>query len=203
MNQSLKSFFTHLECTYCGQKFDKTIVNRLCGICGKVLFAKYDLLSAAQFINPEIIKNRAPNMWRYFEVLSSISIKDLNKLKKDAINSKANPRDIKFDLGIEIVTRFHDKNDAEKAKNDFLNIFQKNKNPEDLDLVEVNAMPLPNLLKHIDFVSSTSEARRLIAQKALKINDNVVSSIDEELSEGTYLLKLGKKKFIKVKITGI
>ena len=142
-------------------------------------------------------------MWRYFEVLSSISIKDLNKLKKDAINNKANPRDIKFDLGIEIVTRFHNKNDAKKAKNDFLNIFQKNKNPEDLDLVEVNAMPLPNLLKHIDFVSSTSEARRLIAQKALKINDNVVSSIDEELSEGTYLLKLGKKKFIKVKITGI
>ena len=64
-------------------------------------------------------------------------------------------------------------------------------------------MPLPNLLKHIGFVSSTSEARRLIAQKALKINDNVVNFIDEELPEGIYLLKLGKKKFIKVKITSI
>ena len=142
-------------------------------------------------------------MWRYFEVLSSISIKDLDKLKKDVINNKTNPRDIKFDLGIEIVSRFHNKDEAEKAKNDFLNIFQKNKNPEDLDLVEVNTMPLPNLLKHIGFVSSTSEARRLIAQKALKINDNVVNSIDEELPEGIYLLKLGKKKFIKVKITSI
>ena len=142
-------------------------------------------------------------MWRYFEVLSSISIKDLDKLKKDVINNKTNPRDIKFDLGIEIVSRFHNKDEAEKAKNDFLNIFQKHKNPEDLDLVEVNTMPLPNLLKHIGFVSSTSEARRLIAQKALKINDNVVNSIDEELPEGIYLLKLGKKKFIKVKITSI
>ena len=142
-------------------------------------------------------------MWRYFEVLSSISIKDLDKLKKDVINNKTNPRDIKFDLGIEIVSRFYNKDEAEKAKNDFLNIFQKNKNPEDLDLVEVNTMPLPNLLKHIGFVSSTSEARRLIAQKALKINDNVVNSIDEELPEGIYLLKLGKKKFIKVKITSI
>ena len=142
-------------------------------------------------------------MWRYFEVLSSISIKDLDKLKKDVINNKTNPRDIKFDLGIEIVSRFHNKDEAEKAKNDFLNIFQKNKNPEDLELVEVNTMPLPNLLKHIGFVSSTSEARRLIAQKALKINDNVVNSIDEELPEGIYLLKLGKKKFIKVKITSI
>ena len=57
--------------------------------------------------------------------------------------------------------------------------------------------------KQIGFVSSTSEARRLITQKALKINDNVVSSIDEKLTDGTYLLKLGKKKFIKVKITSI
>ena len=142
-------------------------------------------------------------MWRYFEILSSISAKDLIKLKKDTEANKINPRDVKFDLGIEIVTRFHNKDEAEKSKNDFLNIFQKNKNPEDLDLIEVNFMPLPNLLKHIGFVSSTSEARRLIAQKALKINNNVVSSIDEQLLDGTYLLKLGKKKFIKVKITSI
>ena len=142
-------------------------------------------------------------MWRYFEILSSISAKDLIKLKKDTEANKINPRDVKFDLGIEIVTRFHNRDEAEKSKNDFLNIFQKNKNPEDLDLIEVNPMPLPNLLKHIGFVSSTSEARRLITQKALKINDNVVSSIDDQLVDGTYLLKLGKKKFIKVKITSI
>ena len=142
-------------------------------------------------------------MWRYFEILSSIGAKDLAKLKKDTEANKINPRDVKFDLGIEIVTRFHNRDEAEKSKNDFLNIFQKNKNPEDLDLIEVNPMPLPNLLKHIGFVSSTSEARRLITQKALKINDNVVSSIDDQLVDGTYLLKLGKKKFIKVKITSI
>jgi len=142
-------------------------------------------------------------MWRYFEILSSIGAKDLAKLKKDTEANKINPRDVKFDLGIEIVTRFHNRDEAEQSKNDFLNIFQKNKSPEDIDLIEVNPMPLPNLLKHIGFVSSTSEARRLITQKALKINDNVVSSIDEQLVDGTYLLKLGKKKFIKVKITSI
>ena len=142
-------------------------------------------------------------MWRYFDILSFITKKDLDNLKKDAAENKINPRDIKFDLGIEIVTRFHNKDAADKSKIDFLNIFQKNKNPDDLELIEVNMMPLPNLLKHIGFVSSTSEARRLITQKALKINDNVVNSIEEELSEGIYLLKLGKKKFIKVSITSI
>jgi len=62
-------------------------------------------------------------------------------------------------------------------------------------------MPLPNLLKHIGFVSSTSEARRLIQQKALKIDNTIVESIDYALINKTYLIKLGKKKFIKVKIT--
>jgi tyrosyl-tRNA synthetase len=55
-------------------------------------------------------------------------------------------------------------------------------------------------LKEIGFVSSTSEARRLIEQNALKINEKTVNLIDTVLKDGTYLLKLGKKKFIKVKI---
>lgn len=142
-------------------------------------------------------------MWRYYEILSEISNKELNILKSKAVEDKLNPRDIKFDLGVEIVTRFHNKKEAEKSKNDFLAVFQKNKNPDDIELVEVKAMPLPNLLKHIGFVSSTSEARRLISQKALKINEKTVNSIDEELPNGQHLLKLGKKKFIKVNITNI
>ena len=142
-------------------------------------------------------------MWRYYEILSSISNKELNILKSKAVEDKLNPRDIKFDLGVEIVTRFHNKKEAEKSKNDFLAVFQKNKNPDDIELVEVKAMPLPNLLKHIGFVSSTSEARRLISQRALKINEKTVNSIDEELPNGQHLLKLGKKKFIKVNITNI
>ena len=142
-------------------------------------------------------------MWKYYEILSSISEKELNSLKERAVSNEVNPRDIKFDLGVEIVTRFHSKEAALSAKNDFLQVFQKNKNPENIELVKVSSMPLPNLLKQIGFVSSTSEARRLINQKALKINDNVVDSIDIELSNGIHILKLGKKKFIKVNITNI
>ena len=112
-----------------------------------------------------------------------------------------NPRDVKYNLGLEIVTRFYNEVDAENAKDEFTKIFQQNKNPENIELKEVQSMPLPNLLKHIGFVKSTSEARRLIAQKALKINDEVEDSITLELVDGTYLLKLGKKKFIKVNIT--
>ena len=140
-------------------------------------------------------------MWRYYEILSYISSSELKNIKKDAALGLINPRDIKYNLGIEIVTRFYNKADAENAKDEFLKVFQQNKNPKNIELKEVQSMPLPNLLKHIGFVESTSEARRLIAQKALKINDEVVDSITLELPNGLYLLKLGKKKFIKVNIT--
>ena len=142
-------------------------------------------------------------MWKYYEILSSIDKKELDKLKKSATDNKINPRDVKFDLGTEIVSRFYSDKEAEKAKNDFLSVFQQNKAPEDIELLEINTMPLPNILKHIGFVPSTSEARRMIQQKALKIDDKIEDSIDKVLEEGTYLLKLGKKKFIRVKVVNI
>ena len=142
-------------------------------------------------------------MWKYYEILSSINKKELDNLKKSATDNKINPRDVKFDLGTEIVSRFYSNKEAEKAKNDFLNVFQQNKAPEDIKLLEINSMPLPNILKHIGFVPSTSEARRMIQQKALKIDDKIEDSIDKVLKEGTYLLKLGKKKFIRVKVVNI
>ena len=139
-------------------------------------------------------------MWKYYEILSALTLEEIGILKQNANDNKINPRDIKLDLGIEIVSKFYDKDIANEAKTEFLNVFQKNKNPDNLDLIEINAMPLPNLLKEIGFVSSTSEARRLIEQNALKINEKTVNLIDTVLKDGTYLLKLGKKKFIKVKI---
>ena len=139
-------------------------------------------------------------MWKYLEILSEKSIENIKSLKAEALANKINPRDIKFELGIEIVTRFHNKAEAEKSKNDFLKVFQKNQNPDDIKLIDVSEMPLPNLLKHVGFVTSTSEARRLITQKALKIDERTIESIDEKLPTGQYLIKLGKKKFIKVNI---
>ena len=139
-------------------------------------------------------------MWKYLEILSEKSIENIKSLKDGALSNKINPRDIKFELGIEIVTRFYNKAEAEKSKNDFLKVFQKNQNPDDIKLIDVSEMPLPNLLKHVGFVTSTSEARRLITQKALKIDERTIESIDEKLPAGKYLIKLGKKKFIKVNI---
>jgi len=65
----MKSYLTHLECTKCGEIFSCDDVHQTCPACGKVLYAKYDLKGAKQDLNKAILKNRTPNMWRYFEVM--------------------------------------------------------------------------------------------------------------------------------------
>ena len=65
----MKSYLTHLECTYCHETYPADEVIRLCGECGKVLYPRYDLAGARDALNPDDLKERPANMWRYFEVM--------------------------------------------------------------------------------------------------------------------------------------
>ena len=65
----MKSFLTHLECTYCGIELSADEPHRTCPDCGKVLYPRYDLQSASAALKREDLKDRPPNMWRYFEVM--------------------------------------------------------------------------------------------------------------------------------------
>ena len=65
----MKSYLTHLECTYCGIELSANEPHRTCPDCGKVLYPRYDLRSASAALKREDLKERPPNMWRYFEVM--------------------------------------------------------------------------------------------------------------------------------------
>jgi len=65
----MKSYLTHLECTYCHATYPGDEVIRLCAECSKVLYPRYDLAGARNALNPDELKNRPANMWRYFEVM--------------------------------------------------------------------------------------------------------------------------------------
>lgn len=65
----MKSYLTHLECTYCHATYPADEVIRLCAECSKVLYPRYDLAGARDALNPDELKNRPTNMWRYFEVM--------------------------------------------------------------------------------------------------------------------------------------
>ena len=143
-------------------------------------------------------------MWRWFELLSFISEKEIKKLKKDVEGGK-NPRDVKFLLAEELVDRFHSEGEGYKCKEAFLQRFQKGQMPDDIASlslkIESKSIPLVNLLKDSEMTSSTSEAMRLIKQGGVKIDSVKVDDPKLEIQKGSEAIyQVGKRKFLKIKI---
>jgi len=140
-------------------------------------------------------------MMKWFDLLSLRPLEEIKKVEKD-IKGGANPRDAKIDLAMELTTRFTSEKEAEKAKDNFFKKFSSNELPSDIEEKEISYtdMPaLPNLLKDLGMVGSTSEAIRLIEQGAVKIDQEKVASKDQEVSfETKKLIQIGKKKFLYV-----
>jgi tyrosyl-tRNA synthetase len=145
-------------------------------------------------------------MWRYFDLLSFRSIKEINELKA-SMDAGTNPRDIKMELAGEIITRFHSVAAAKSAREEFINRFRHGGIPEDIENSELvspaRTLGITNILKQSGLTSSTSEARRMIQQGAVKVNQERVEDIDMELPAGSncvYLIQVGKRKFKRVSL---
>lgn len=143
-------------------------------------------------------------MWRYFELLSFKPLAQIEAWKKEMAEGK-NPRDIKFELGMEIVDRFHNAGDGEKAKNTFIERFQQGAMPEDIPEVTVNteegSMAIANLLKQANLVNSTSDAMRMIKQGAVKIDGEKVSDAKLQVqAKSEHVYQVGKRRFAKVTV---
>ncbi len=138
-------------------------------------------------------------MWRYFVLLSSRTMTQIEALKAEATAGR-NPRDIKVDLAMELVERFHSRASAERALADFEARFKKGEMPTDLPLMALGYAPLSvcQALKQAGLVSSGSEAVRAIEQGGVKLNGERVSDRALELSAGQYVLQVGKRRFARV-----
>ena len=144
-------------------------------------------------------------MWRWFDLLSFRSNQEIAGLKKEQKAGK-NPRDIKILLAKELIERFHSVKDAQSAEEAFINRFQKGIIPSDIEEVSIsiegNEVPLPNLLKEVALVSSTSEAMRMIKQGAVKIDDNKIEDPKLTVKKNTSgVFQVGKRKIKKVSIS--
>ncbi len=143
-------------------------------------------------------------MWRYFELLSFRSIDALAKLKTECEGGR-NPRDAKVMLAQEIVTRFHSRAAAERALADFEARFRQGALPDDMPEVTLHdggsGIAIPQLAKQAGVVESTSEALRLIAQRGLKIDGDVVVDKALTIAAGrTVVVQAGKRKFARVTV---
>jgi tyrosyl-tRNA synthetase len=143
-------------------------------------------------------------MIRYYELVSDISLDQLEKMKREIDEGKANPRDAKIALAEEIVVRYHGFEYAKRAREDFIHKFSKKLFPDEVSVIEFNhdedEIWLAKLISEISpSFSSTSKAKRLISQGGVEINGEKVSDSKKLIvTKGDIKLKVGKKEFFRV-----
>jgi len=144
-------------------------------------------------------------MWRYFEVLSFRSLDDIESLRT-RVEDGMNPRDVKFELAMEIVARFHDDSAAEAAKQEFISRFREGAMPDEMPELTLEAeggtLGIAHLLKGAGLVSSTSEAFRMIKQGAVRIDGERVEDRSLTIDVGsTNVYQVGRRRFARVSLT--
>ena len=140
-------------------------------------------------------------MWRYYELISTISLKELDSLKKSVDKGAFHPKTAKENLALEIITRFHNAESAQEAKQNFAQIFAQNAVPSDIKEVCVESQSwICKVLCENEMVKSTSEARREIRAGAVRINGEKINDENFKLNSGIYIIQIGKRKFLKVQV---
>jgi tyrosyl-tRNA synthetase len=144
-------------------------------------------------------------MWRYFELLSLRPLIDIRNLRKSVAGGR-NPRDIKFELGVEIVDRYHGAGAGAAERERFIARFRDGALPEQIDertlSCAADSVKLANVLKDLGLAASATAAYRLIEQGAVRVDGERVGSRDAILKAGsTYLLQAGKRAFARVTLT--
>jgi len=143
-------------------------------------------------------------MWRYFDLLSFRDPADIAALRRD-VTEGLNPRDAKFQLGEEIVSRFHDAAAGRRARDEFIARFQQGAMPENIPetrlTAEAPSLQLAVVLKSVGMAASTSEARRTIRAGGVRVDGARVTDEGFDLPVGrSYLIQKGKRHFSRVSI---
>jgi tyrosyl-tRNA synthetase len=147
-------------------------------------------------------------MWRYYELLSFRSSDEIVKLKRECTQGR-NPRDAKVALAQEIVARFHSQRAAGDALAQFEARFKEGAMPENMPEYALtvppsfaNGFPIAQLAKAVDVVESTSEALRLIQQRGLRVDGDVVTDKSLAIPAGrTVVIQAGKRRFARVRLS--
>lgn len=142
-------------------------------------------------------------MLKYYELLSDITLEELQTLKQGISAGTIHPKQAKINFAHEIVKRFQGPEAALQAERNFEKVFRDREIPEDIGVAKIrkgsDGIWIPQLLLSIGMVTSTSEGKRMITQGAVSINGSKVSSEDLPVSDmGELIIKVGKRKFKKV-----
>lgn len=142
-------------------------------------------------------------MFRYYELLSDLTVDEITEMKEGLGKGVLHPKKVKMRLARELTARFHDAAAAEKAENNFEQVFKRHELPEDIPGQKIKAdeeeIWLPRLLLESGLVNSTSDGRRMIKQNAVSVDGNKITDVDAVIpAKGEVLLKVGKRRFCQV-----
>ncbi|MHB1654417.1 MAG: tyrosine--tRNA ligase [Desulfitobacteriaceae bacterium] len=145
-------------------------------------------------------------MIRYYELVTKVPVKEIRKLEGDLQNGNIHPRDLKMQLGREIVTIYHGVEEAQKAQAEFIRMFQKKEAPDEIPVVNIagivsedGKVELIVLMVEAGLATSKGEARRLIEQGGVRLRDEKVTDslalVQVNIGD---ILRVGKRKFIQL-----
>ncbi len=143
-------------------------------------------------------------MWKYYELLTDLSVDEINALHFKCESDAMNPRDAKIELAKRIIKDFHSPEAAAEAEQNFVNQFSKGQMPDEIDEISVDSQTykIVDLLAQTNLTASKGEAKRLIEQGGVKIDGEKVSDMSAEIEvvkEKSFVIQVGKRKFLQVK----
>jgi tyrosyl-tRNA synthetase len=142
-------------------------------------------------------------IYNYYELATDVSNDDLKRVKQDLANKEVNPRDIKRTLARKLVEMYHSLEQAESAEKEFDTIFVKKGLPDEIPefIFDDNTgeIEIVDLIVKVGFAPTKSEARRLITQGGVSVDNEKIVDFKAILKiEGEKILKVGKRNFIKI-----
>jgi len=142
-------------------------------------------------------------MLRYYDLVSAVPLVELNKIKKDTKSGELHPMEAKKRLAAEMVDRFCAQGEGAIAREEFEKVFSGNHLPDDIPVVEIawegEAMKLVKVMALSGVAKSNSDARRLIQQGAVEVDQKAVKDVDMSLlSINKHVLRVGKKRFVQI-----
>lgn len=159
------------------------------------------LLDTAEMMYGKIMALRDDLIIKYFTLCTDIAMSEINSFKKE-LEKGVNPRDLKMKLAFEIVKLYHGEKKAKKSEEDFISTFQKKEVPEKMEEAKGNNGDLlRDILVKNKVVSSNSEWRRLVSEKAVHDLDNNDNISDQNIKINKNIrLRIGKKRFLKIMV---
>src|SRR5256714_6076628 len=143
-------------------------------------------------------------MWRYYELLTDLTVGYIEQMRARAANGEVNPRDIKVELAKRIITDFHSKSAADAAEEEFNRVFKRKEVPDEIETVEMSSgsLPLAQFLAKAGLAVSGSEARRVVEQGGVRVSGvrqtepGVVVKVETGVE---FILQVGKRRFLRVR----